>query len=74
MSGTSRIPSPWGLFRLPHLTLEIDGPDRAVVRREVAVTGRETALRLDVPFVPTEVRVDPEGKLLLRTTAVATGR
>jgi hypothetical protein len=27
-----------------------------------------------VPFAPTEVRVDPEGKLLLRTTAVATGR
>jgi aminopeptidase N len=71
---TQRQKPAWGLFRLPRLTLEINGADRAVVRREVAVTGRETELRLAVPFAPTEVRVDPEGKLLLRITAVATGR
>ena len=57
----------WGLFRLPALTLEFHGPNGAVVRRDVAVTaGRETNLRVGVPFAPTEVRVDPDGKLLLR--------
>jgi aminopeptidase N len=67
---TQRQKPEWGLFRLPVLTLEFHGPDGAIVRRDVAVTGRETDLRLDLPFAPTEVRVDPEGKLLLRTTAV----
>ncbi|HEV8380055.1 MAG TPA: M1 family metallopeptidase [Gemmatimonadales bacterium] len=66
---TQRQKPEWGLFRLPVLTLEFRGPDGAVVRRDVAVTRRETDLRLDLPFAPTEVRVDPEGKLLLRTMA-----
>ena len=61
----------WGLFRLPALTLEFRGPNGAVVRRDVAVTaGRETNLRVGVPFAPTEVRVDPDGKLLLRVTSI----
>ena len=58
----------WGQFRLPVLTLEFRGPEGAVLRRDIAVTGRQTFPRIDVPFVPTEVRVDPGGKLLLRAT------
>jgi aminopeptidase N len=66
---TQRQKPQWGLFRLPVLTLEIHGADGAVARRDVAVTDRATDLRFDLPFAPTEVRVDPEGKLLVRTTA-----
>jgi len=62
----------WGVFRLPALTLEFRGPAGAVARRTVAVTGRESSLNVAVPFAPTEIRVDPDGKLLLQTTA--TGR
>jgi len=59
-----------GLFRLPQLTLEFrgakrrDGPARG--RRQG--DSRETTARVDLPFAPTEVRVDPDGKLLLRVT------
>ena len=62
----------WGVFRLPALTLEFHGLAGAVARRRVAVTGRESSLNVAVPFAPTEIRVDPDGKLLLQTTA--TGR
>ena len=58
----------WGIFRLPLLTLEFHGPGGALVRRDVAVNGRQTDLRADVPFAPTDLRVDPDGKLLVRTT------
>jgi aminopeptidase N len=66
---TQRQKPEWGVFRLPVLTLEISGPGGAVVRRNVAIAGRETDFRIDVPFSPTGVRVDPEGKLLMQTTA-----
>jgi hypothetical protein len=54
------------------LTLEFRGAAGAVLRRDVAVTGagRETFARFDLPFAPAEVRVDPDGKLLLRVTAI----
>ena len=58
----------WGLFRLPVLTLEFRGPEGAILRRDIAVTGRQTFPRFDVPFAPVDVRVDPAGKLLLRAT------
>ena len=61
----------WGLFRLPALGLEFRGPNGALVRRTVAVTARATSLSLDVPFAPTQVRVDPDGTLLLKSSAVA---
>jgi len=69
---TQRQKPEWGLFRLPVLTLEFRGANGATLRRDVAVTGpgRETSARFDVPFAPTEVRVDPDGKLLLRVTAI----
>ena len=70
---TQRQKTEWGLFRLPALTLEFQGPNGARMRGNVAVAGRFTSLRLDVPFAPSEVRVDPDGALLLKTIAV-TGR
>jgi len=69
---TQRQKPEWGLFRLPALTLEFRGADGATMRREVVVTGagRETLARVDVPFAPVEVRVDPDGKLLLKVIAI----
>lgn len=67
---TQRQKAEWDLFRLPTLTLEFRGPGNAVARRDVVVSGREATIRVAVPFAPTEVRVDPDGKLLLKTTAV----
>ncbi len=62
----------WGLFRLPELTLEFRRANRATVRRTVTVSegSRATSARVDLPFAPTEVRVDPDGRLLLRVTAI----
>ena len=68
---TQRQKAEWGLFRLPALTLEFRGPNGAVVRRDVAASSRETNLRLDVPFAPSEVRADPDGKLLIRITVMS---
>jgi len=69
---TQRQKREWGLFRLPVLTLEFRAADGATLRRNVAVASgsRETSARFDVPFPPAEVRVDPDGKLLLRVTAI----
>jgi len=62
----------WGRFRLPAVTLEFRGNNGALLRRDVAVTsGGETAASFDVPFAPAEVRVDPDGKLLLKVTAIS---
>src|SRR6266550_1026069 len=58
----------WGLFRIPVLTLEFRGADGTAWRRDVLLTGRQAFPRFDIPFAPTEVRVDPGGKLLLRAT------
>jgi aminopeptidase N len=65
---TQRQKPDWGLFRLPVLTLEFRGPGGVVQRRDVAVMGRQTFPRFDLPFAPAEVRVDPDGKLLVRST------
>jgi hypothetical protein len=70
---TQRQKPEWGLFRLPVLAVEFRGANGATVRRDVAVSGRnrETSVRVDLPFVPAEVRVDPDGKLLLRVTSIS---
>ena len=70
---TQRQKPEWGLFRLPGLTLEFRAADGRTLRRDVAVTerGAVTSARVDLPFTPTEVRVDPDGKLLIRVTAIS---
>lgn len=70
---TQRQKAEWGLFRLPRVTLEFHSATGARVRRDVAVTGRTTNVRLDMSFPPTEVLVDPAGRLLLQTTVSAGG-
>jgi aminopeptidase N len=67
---TQRQKPEWSLFRLPVLTLEFRDANGRTLRRDVAVTGAETSARVDLPFAPTEVRVDPDGKLLLKVTAI----
>jgi aminopeptidase N len=69
---TQRQKPEWGLFRLPVLTLEFRGANGTSARRDVASGGgaRETSARFDLPFAPAEVRVDPDGKLLVKVTAI----
>jgi aminopeptidase N len=61
-------PDTWGTFRLPRVTVELRDAGGAVVRRTVSVEGRRSVALLDVPaaFTAAEVRIDPDGKLLLR--------
>jgi aminopeptidase N len=70
---TQRQKPAWGLFRIPSLTLEFRGPSGRTLRRNVALSGgrAETSARFDLPFAPSEVRVDPDGKLLLSVTAIS---
>jgi len=68
---TQRQKPAWGLFRIPSLTLEFRGPSGRTLRRDFVVTGAETSARFDLPFAPSEVRVDPDGKLLLSVTAIS---
>jgi len=69
---TQRQKPEWGLFRLPALTLEFRSANGTTVRRNVTVSSgsRETSVGVDLPFAPAEVRVDPDGKLLLRVTTI----
>ena len=67
---TQRQKPEWSLFRLPVLMLEFRDANGRTLRRDVAVTGAETSARVDLPFAPTEVRVDPDGKLLLKVSAI----
>ena len=68
---TQRQKPQWGLFRLPVVTLEFRGTNGAILRRDVSMaSARETVARVAVPFAPAEVRVDPEGKLLLKVIAI----
>ena len=61
-------PQAWGLFRLPALVIEASGPDQATgsrVRQSVAVDGRDVTARFTVPFAPTGVALDPDGRFLM---------
>jgi aminopeptidase N len=61
-------PPAWGAYRLPEVTLEfLDGP-RVLARRVVEVSAARQTLRIAVPASPTELRVDPDGALLLAAT------
>jgi len=59
-------PAAWGLYRMPHLGVRVDG------RMNYAdVAGAETVVRLDdVRKDPMEIVVDPEGWWLLQATVV----
>jgi len=62
-------PAGWGTFRLPNLTLDFMDGSRLLARRVVEVSTARQTLRVDVPAAPGDVRVDPDGAVLL-TAAV----
>ena len=63
---TQAQPASWGVFRLPRVAVDFPGFDGSVTRRRVSVVGRETITTLDLPGAPADVRIDPDGALLLR--------
>ena len=64
-------PGAWGTFRLPGVVLEFLEGSRVLARRTVEASAARQSLRIAVRASPTEVRVDPDGALLL--TAAITG-
>lgn len=64
-------PAAWGVFRLSDVPVEFTGPDGKTVRRTIDVDGPPSTERIDLPWVPTAMRVDPDGTFLLTSTAEA---
>ena len=66
----------WGSFRLPRVTVEIRGAGDVAVERTVSVEGPRSLAVLEVPpsLTPGDVRIDPDGKLLLEATVTRTDR
>jgi len=54
----------WPTFRLP-LEVELRAADGRAERREIWMEGRREMLRFDGSFEPGEVKIDPDGDLLL---------
>src|SRR6266567_2471623 len=63
---TQAQPASWGVFRLPRVAVDFPGFDGSVTRRSVSVVGRAMITTLDLPGAPADVRIDPDGALLLR--------
>lgn len=62
-------PAAWGLFRLDALPVDFVGADGKTVRRTIDVKGASGTVSVEnVPFTPTEVRIDPDGSYLLTVT------
>ena len=62
-------PLAWGTFRLPGVTLAFATAAGEPVRRGVEVAAaRRQVLRIPLPAPPTDLRVDPDGSLLLAAT------
>jgi len=58
-------PAAWGIFRLPVVTLELRDGSRVLALHVAEVFAARQTLRVAVPSAPTELRVDPDGALLL---------
>ena len=58
----------WWVFRLPRLVVEVLSPDGKVTRRVFSMDGRSSVAYLEMATPPSEVRVDPDGRLLLTAT------
>ncbi len=65
-------PDDWGRFRLPRVPVEFVAGGEVIARRTLALDPRyaEQVAGFTLPAVPDEVRIDPEGTLLL-TAAVS---
>jgi len=66
---TQAQPSIWGVYRLPALALDFMAGSRLLARRvaEVGAAHRQM-LRIPLDSAPTDLRVDPDGALLLTAT------
>jgi aminopeptidase N len=62
-------PAAWGLFRLDNLPVEFVGEGGRTARRTIDVAGPPGTIRVNLPWTPTEMRVDPDGMTLLTATA-----
>ncbi len=63
-------PAAWGTFRLPGVALELEGVAGRSERRVVELTAsRQQTIRIPLAGPPSDLRVDPDGALLL-TAAV----
>jgi aminopeptidase N len=58
-------PATWGLFRLPAVTVEFLIGTGVLTRRTVSVSATLQTEQMDLPGPPSDVRVDPDGALLL---------
>ncbi|HEY6808603.1 MAG TPA: M1 family metallopeptidase [Gemmatimonadales bacterium] len=65
---TQTQPAAWGVFRLPDVPVELRDAAGHTARRSLSVDGPSTLARIDAPFTPTELVVDPDGTLLLTAT------
>ena len=63
---TQAQPAAWGVFRLPRVVVDFLGSDGSVTRRTVSVAARHVIRTLGLPRPPVDVRIDPDGALLLR--------
>jgi len=62
-------PAAWGFFRLTDVPVEFVGDAGQTLRRTINVDGPPATLRIDLPWVPTSMRIDPDGTFLLTATA-----
>ncbi len=58
----------WGLYDLPRVELAFSTGGRELARRTIPVTGRRQRFVFALPAPPDDVRVDPDGRLLLLAT------
>jgi aminopeptidase N len=63
-------PDPWGVFRLPRVEVEAVTAGAKRVRRVFSMDARSIIAYLELDEAPVEVRVDPDGRLLLNVTPV----
>ena len=58
-------PSDWGLFRLPSVTVELRSAAGVRTRRSFSLSAARDSVSFELSEPPAEVRVDPDGALLL---------
>ena len=72
---TQGQPSAWGVYRLPGLALDFVAGSRLLARRVVEVVAApQQQLRIPLDAAPTDLRVDPDGALLLTASVRRTPR
>jgi aminopeptidase N len=65
---TQSQPEAWGVFRIPRLVVEAVSAAGVATRRVYALDDRTTIAYLELDAMPSAIRVDPEGRLLVQST------